>query len=142
MKKYIYLLLIPILIIIDQVIKYLVTHGLKLFGYTINYIINDKMILGYGGDYDIFFYIIILLILFLAIFVIEKPEKQNIAFIIMISGALSNLIDRIYYHGVIDYLHFGASGKINFNLADIYLVFGFFMYLFLLGRENEKKAHH
>lgn len=53
--------------------------------------------------------------------------------VLVISGALSNLIDRIAYGGVIDFIHFSINGWSwpIFNLADVWIVCGVIIMLIL-----------
>lgn len=59
-----------------------------------------------------------------------KAEYNNIsrysAWSIILSGALSNLIDRLIFHYVIDYLAFFTAA---INLADVLIVGGLLIYL-------------
>jgi len=51
--------------------------------------------------------------------------------LLIITGSVSNIIDRIYYQGVIDFifLHYNDWSYPVFNLADVYIVVGV-MYMF------------
>ena len=78
--------------------------------------------------------IIILGILF---WFIKFPQKKSISYllslIIIIAGALSNFIDRIFFSATIDYLRF-FTGVIN--LADVMIVAGALM--LLIGQKFNK----
>lgn len=130
------------LLIIDRAIKWWVTNNpqinLRFFG---NFL-NDGFILGYGKSFDLFFWASLLIILILALIVIKATDKENLALVIMFCGAFSNMFDRLIYGGVIDYFKINLSGTLHFNLADCYLIFGIFLYLFILGRQNEQKTSY
>ena len=55
----------------------------------------------------------------------ESKLLKTLAFILIIAGALSNLIDRILYHFTVDYLLIVTS---IVNLADAMIVVGFVVY--------------
>ena len=82
-------------------------------------------------------FIIILTIIILALIAYHlykqiKSDGQTKSFIIqyslfsILTGAVSNLIDRLTYHHTVDYI-FAFTGYIN--LADILIVAGFVVYL-------------
>ena len=56
----------------------------------------------------------------------EKSELNRFAFILIISGAIGNVLDRLRYGAVIDFLDFylGTHHWPAFNLADIYICTG------------------
>jgi signal peptidase II len=58
--------------------------------------------------------------------------------VLVLSGALSNLLDRITYGGVIDFIHFSINewSWPIFNLADVWIVSGVLLML-LLNSLNE-----
>ncbi|MCP5369171.1 MAG: signal peptidase II [Rickettsiaceae bacterium] len=60
---------------------------------------------------------------------IQDP-LQHIAIYLIISGALGNLIDRLFHGAVFDFLHFyyGEYAFPTFNIADIYISVGAFLY--------------
>lgn len=137
MKK-IWIILSVSLLLIDQIVKQILIVHPNIFGFSVSIIKNDRFILGYGPTFDFIFWVMIFLILLLSIWVIDKPPRQNFAFLIMLSGAASNLIDRVFRGGVIDYL---KIADLRCNLADIYLLIGLIYYLYLLGKENEKNQN-
>jgi signal peptidase II len=51
---------------------------------------------------------------------------------LILAGAISNLFDRLFYSGVIDFIHikFGANSFPIFNIADILIVTGVIWVLF------------
>lgn len=53
-------------------------------------------------------------------------DKNIIGELLVISGAISNVIDRVVYGGVIDFIHI-SLGKLSFpifNAADVFIVVG------------------
>ncbi len=140
-KNKIYIITL-VLIIIDQLIKIIIKSNMELYQeikiiknfFSIMYLKNT------GAAFSILENKTILLILFSVCFILIigkfiKKESDNINKIELISlgmilgGVFGNLIDRIIYKGVIDYLSFKI---INynfpvFNLADICITIGAFI---------------
>ncbi len=77
------------------------------------------------------FIIILLLLVYLIKFESTLVFSQNCFISLIIVGAISNLFDRIYYGGVIDFITFRL---INFqysifNLADIFIITGGILFI-------------
>ncbi len=73
-----------------------------------------------------------LLIIAVLCFYSAQPERtavQRAALFFIITGAASNVFDRIAYHGVIDYLSFWPQGF--FNIADMMIGIGITALIFL-----------
>lgn len=143
-----------IVLILDQIIKIIVTHNMKLNTsidiipkfFSILYVQNT------GAAFSILEDNTILLIIISALFVvildryIKKEEhftKLGVISLGMIMGGIfGNLIDRILRHSVIDYLSFTVL-KYNFpvfNLADIGITVGVGLYILsmILERKTQK----
>lgn len=123
-------------IIFDQVIKYLINNCLDLFSHVniINNFFYIANVHNTGAAWNIldgnrFFLIFIAIIAILSIYLLFiKNKKLNkldiISYGLLIGGIIGNLIDRIIYGYVIDYLEF-IIFKYHypiFNLADICIV--------------------
>lgn len=124
-------------LIIDQFLKIFISHFLSL-GESISVIKNFfaiKYVNNYGGAWSIFnnqvvflvlitFFILYLLIRYMNKF--KDNIRNAIAFGLLFGGIIGNLIDRICYGYVKDFLAFKIFGY-NFpvfNLADIAIVIG------------------
>lgn len=132
-------------LLVDQLLKWQATHnwqtphllfphvGWELFlntGAAFSLPINNKPIL-------FFTLIIISLITYLLIKELKKEQPSQpllLAWSIILSGALSNLLDRILHSYVIDYLVLGTA---IINLADILIVSGLLIYSTALLREKK-----
>lgn len=146
MKKRNIIIFSIILIIIDQIIKYLV-H---------NYIINDIVIINnffsitnlsnYGAAFGILsnnIYFLIFISLILIYFIISEIKKNNnkgniISLLMILSGALGNLIDRIFRGYVVDYMSFelfNISFPV-FNFADMLITFGTIYLIYIIIKEK------
>lgn len=65
---------------------------------------------------------------------------EKIAFMLIIAGAIGNLIDRIRFNAVVDFLdfHLGTYHWPAFNIADVLICCGVFLYLYYLIRNRKK----
>ncbi len=61
-----------------------------------------------------------------------RTNKQIIGETLVLIGAISNLADRFFYKGVIDFISISAYGWSwpAFNMADVYIVIGIFLIVF------------
>jgi signal peptidase II len=84
------------------------------------------------------FILISIVFLGLIIYYIKKHNKYNIEFIFVVGGLIGNLIDRIIFGYVIDYI--GVSiFKYNFpifNIADSFIVIG--ALIFVLRKDKKQ----
>lgn len=141
-----------LLVFFDQVIKFLVEKNLsKSSSITIiNNFFNITYVENKGAAFGIFsnstLILIIISIIFLYFFIKYLLEEKTyycfkIIYLVMIlSGVIGNLIDRIFRNFVIDYLDFTIFSYDFpvFNLADILIVVGaFFLILDLFIRGDE-----
>ena len=84
-------------------------------------------------------------VLFLAISLVRSTAiSEAVAYGVVIGGALGNILDRIRFGGVTDFLDFyiGTTHWPAFNLADVFVVCGVGLLLITAGREHAaiKKA--
>lgn len=127
-----------IVLIIDQFIKLLVKNNLKLYQkieiipnfFSINYVENKGAAFSLLENNTTLIIIMSVIIILLIDNLIKKEKTFNtlatFSLGIIIGGIFGNLIDRILYHSVIDYLSF-AIFKYHFpifNFADIGITIG------------------
>ena len=119
-----------LVILLNQITEYiLLTHNLILTK-------NHNLIFGLGPQLGPFLDITILIILFLAIFVVYKTVFI-FPLAVIIGGALSNLIDRIFRGGVLDFLHLKISSQdIFFNASDIIILLGVIIYFIIVIKQR------
>jgi len=121
------LILLTILFLTDRLIKYLVLD-------TGRYTLNEGFALGILKDSNNNYVLILLfgLIFVLTYSVLTRWKKYDVfsklAMLSIILGSLSNLLDRIMYNGVIDYISLPRFPV--FNIADGMIVVGI-VYLFI-----------
>ena len=77
-------------------------------------------------------------------FFIKKNKKEPLAlwsFTFILAGAIGNLIDRIYYGYVIDflYLHVNDFYWPAFNIADSFITIGAFLLIFDMMKKSREK---
>jgi len=113
--------LILLLIIVDQVTKYL-------FGF----VFNTGGAFGILKGWNVLFIVINLIVLGLCVYY-YKIKKYRIALIFLISGIVGNLIDRIYFGHVRDFIDLIFWPV--FNLADMYNVIGVVLLIMILWKK-------
>jgi signal peptidase II len=153
-KNIIVVLCIILLIIFDQIIKFLIVNNLYNNDIIIinnflklTYITNTGAALGILNNNIMFLIIISILLIW---YLIKEINKENIntnntiSLSLILSGALGNLIDRIFRGYVVDYISFTLFNKEMpiFNLADILITFGIIILLYIVVKEgkNDKKS--
>lgn len=142
---------ILLLILIDQISKILVSMWIpyKQEITIIPALLNFTYIKNTGAAFSLLegkqtlFIIITILVLIFGFFLIYKKNltKQEIIIYSLIGGGIiGNLIDRIIYKSVIDFIsitifnyHFAI-----FNLADTFIVIGVLLYIIFIGKEELK----
>ena len=148
MKKRTYKIIITIsliIIFIDQVSKLLVT---KLLSHTIGneyfgleFVQNTGMAFGFndGNVKNIILTIFVLVVIFNFIKnQIERiDDKTAVAISLAIGGGISNLLDRFFRGGVIDFIKIYKIP--NFNVADICIVIGWVLIVIFLIDFSRKK---
>jgi len=95
-----------------------------------------------GGKFSLFFALSSLVIsLGLAIWMIRAKDKPtSFALALVIGGALGNVIDRIRFGAVIDFIDFyvGSYHWPAFNIADSCIAIGAFVMLFITLKNSEE----
>ena len=88
--------------------------------------------------------IIIIISIIISIMIYKNNGFKKISLIFVLSGALGNLFDRIYYSAVPDFIdfHFNDFHWFVFNVADIFITLGIicliFDEIFVNNKKNEK----
>lgn len=82
-------------------------------------------------------------VLFLAVSLVRATRRAEVlAYGSVIGGALGNIVDRLRFGGVTDFLDFyvGTTHWPTFNLADVFVVCGVGLLLIVSGRDAAKPA--
>ena len=128
-------LLLAVFIILDQYAKYYAVLKLKnqppyvlVDGvFELRYLENRGAAFGLLQGQKFFFIFIALLVVCVILYVIIKAPYQkqyiklHMALVLIASGAAGNVIDRIRYDYVVDFLYFSLINFPIFNVADIYV---------------------
>ena len=139
-------LLTAILIAADQATKYFAVHRLKgqapypvVDGvFELHYLENRGAAFGMLQGQKFFFIFIAAVILGIIVYVLWKMPYQkryvklHITLVFIASGALGNMIDRVRYDYVVDFLYFSLINFPVFNVADIYVTLAAFALAALL----------
>ena len=146
------LICVIVLVLIDQYTKLLAVRHLS--GGDVRVLITDVLELrylensgaafGFMQNQKILFLLIASLVVLLIIYVIfrmpvdKRYRALNILLVMIMSGALGNMIDRIRNPYVVDFIYISAINFPIFNMADIYVtVSAFFFVLLILFYYNE-----
>lgn len=133
-----------VLIIVDQVIKYFVVAYLKPIEYfnvienilRFRYVENTGAVFGSFATHTLFLTIFSVLLLGFVIyfFVTNKNKSKLMSFclLLMISGGIGNIIDRIRLHYVVDYIEPLFVDFAVFNFADCCITIGAFTLIIYL----------
>lgn len=150
-----YFILIAVLVMVDQVLKYLAQAFLKPI--STFPLVQNVFHLTYGentgavfsilqGKQTFLIMITSLVTLFLIVYLIQNYKSQNrlllISLTFIISGALGNLTDRIRLNYVVDFFDFNLVNYPIFNMADVFIVSGsiYIAYFVLLSQSiNSRK---
>lgn len=126
-------LLLIFLIAVDQVTKYFAinalmdTQSLVIWEgvFELHYLENRGAAFGMLQGQKVFFVLIAVIILAVIVYVLLKTPYQkmytklHISLIFIASGAIGNLIDRLRFDYVVDFLYFSLINFPVFNVADI-----------------------
>lgn len=94
--------------------------------------LNNQMVFGLAGN-NITAYLVSLLIFTILVFFYLK-QILTLEIGLVLAGLLSNVLDRVFYGGVIDYFSIFFIPK--FNLADILIVVGSIILVYKIVRSS------
>lgn len=145
-----YILTIIALIVIDQISKYLALNNLANIGsipiieniFHLTYVENRGAAFGMFQNNQIVFIIVALVASIVGLYYIYKKKLNllgNISIVLIISGAIGNLIDRVRLGFVVDYFDFRFIWDYVFNVADIFVVVGtILLCIYIIVFEKDK----
>ncbi len=152
-NKVVYLTL-SIVLLIDQIVKLLVKTNMNLNEeisiipnfFSIQYLKNTGAAFSILENQTILLVVTSIICISVIGYYLKKEENltppvESISFGLILGGILGNLIDRIIYQGVIDFLSFKIF-KYNFpvfNIADIGITIGVFLLLIIYISRDIKK---
>ena len=148
-----YEIVILLLIGLDQLSKIWAINDLKAIGsipiiqnvFHLTYVENRGAAFGMFQNNQIVFVLIALVASIFGLYYLHKkkiPMVGRVGIILIIAGAIGNLIDRVRLGFVVDYFDFRFIWEYVFNVADIYVVVGTILLciyiLFIEGKEQVK----
>ena len=149
-KKELLIILGIFIILLDQITKaILIGKNITIIPNILNftYTENTGVAFGIGSSNLILIIIVNIVVLGIIIkFIKERKEQVNfsilISLILILSGGIGNLIDRIVRGYVIDFIDVNLFNFPNFNIADISISIGIISLIFILCNSilKEKKA--
>lgn len=129
-----------ILIFLDQITKYLIRKNFVLHQtkqltsfLALTYTTNTGVVFGLFEGFNLFFSLVIMLILFIFLYFAKSIKKDigetlgNFVICLIFSGGIGNLIDRLFLGKVTDFIDLQWNYKNIwpiFNLADSYVFVG------------------
>ena len=139
-------------VLLDQVIKILISFYMNINEsitiinnfFNMTYVKNEgaawSMLSGNRLLLIILGLIAINVIYFLFIYNKKLTKKEEISYGLLIGGIVGNMVDRVVYGSVIDYLDFNIFGYNYpiFNLADILIVTSVILILFFTFKEKHE----
>ena len=147
----IYELIIILLISIDQISKLWALNYLKNVGsipiiqnvFHLTYVENRGAAFGMFQNNQVIFIIVALMASIYGLYYLHKNSVNivgKIGILLIISGALGNLIDRVRLGFVVDYFDFRIIWEYIFNTADIFVVLGtILLCIYILFYEDNKE---
>lgn len=136
-----YLALTTILVVIDQITKYLTVENIALHEVieVIPNILSFTYIRNSGAAFSIlegqmlFFYIVTVIVIVFLLYYMYTEARENkilgVLLSIVLAGTIGNFIDRLLYQYVIDMFQLEFIDFAIFNVADTYLTVGVFLLL-------------
>lgn len=150
------LILIAVLTFADQILKYIVAQNIDLYDiievikigstkiFSLTHVRNDGAawsIMAGKSWFLIGLPIVVILLGLFYLFHIRKGSKiEIVSLAVLISGGIGNLIDRIRFREVVDYIKFEPIDFPVFNFADICVVIGGILFCLSILHEDRKKT--
>ena len=130
-----YEIILAILIGLDQIIKYWALNSLKEVNsipvinniFSLTYVENRGAAFGMLQNNQSIFILVAAVASCFGLYYLHSKKVNNlgkIGILLVISGAIGNLIDRVRLGFVVDYLDFHIIWSYVFNLADCFVVVG------------------
>ncbi len=140
------LIMILVLVAIDQITKYLAVRflqdkpAIKIIDgvLELNFLKNSGAAFGMLQNQKVFFILVAVLILLIIAYVLfrmpddKKYTYLHIILVMIASGAVGNMIDRIRQDYVVDFIYFVLINFPIFNVADIYVTVSTFVFVILI----------
>ena len=157
MNKYLYFILILIYVLLDQLTKLLIIKNIPYHSviqlndyFSIVNVGNTGIAFSMFQNNNIFFIVLVSLVLIYIIFFIIKNNKeftklQINCFLLILSGGIGNLIDRIFRGAVVDFIDIGYKEVYRwpaFNFADSCVCVGIILFVISILFSNKNKKNN
>ena len=157
MNKYLYFILILIYVLLDQLTKLLIIKNIPYHSFiqlndyfSIVNVGNTGIAFSMFQNNNIFFIVLVSLVLIYIIFFIIKNNKeftklQINCFLLILSGGIGNLIDRIFRGAVVDFIDIGYKEIYRwpaFNVADSCVCVGIILFIISILFSNKNKKNN
>ena len=135
--------LLPLIIVLaDASTKYYFRSNTIDIGFlSLHFVKNYGAAFGILQNQKLFLLIIPIVALFIIAYYLRSMKKENILFyalLLLLGGTIGNLIDRIFFGYVIDFIDLGFFP--SFNLADSAITIGVLIVSYQLIQRHDKKA--
>ncbi len=154
LKYTIYFLICALMVAVDQISKYFAVINLKGRENTVwiknvfelQYVENDGAAFSsFSGKQGFLLVVTIAVMLFVIFEFVRIPDGKRYAwlridFLMIVAGALGNMIDRVRQGYVVDFFYFVPINFPRFNVADIYVTLAMpllIILLFFVYKDNE-----
>lgn len=117
-----------IIIILDRVTKFIFFNSSS-----INKGAAFSILQGYN-----WLFILVALIVIIYIFIKRNEKLYQIGMGFLLGGTIGNLIDRIFYDGVIDFITFLSIPK--FNISDVSNIIGALLIVYIMNQDDKRPA--
>ena len=143
-----------VLILLDFLTKFLIIHSFNINEgiILINNFLKFIYIKNSGAAFGLLnnnIYILIIITIALISYLIYELIKCNnklyfFSYLLILCGALGNLIDRVFRGYVVDFISFTLFGRemAIFNVADIYITFGVILFIFSIFKEGKHERNN
>jgi len=93
--------------------------------------------------YNFFTFLIFVVIIFIIYLITKTDPIRKYSFLLVLSGALGNLCDRLFYKAVPDFIDFHIENFhwFIFNVADIFISLGVIFLILIEIIDNKKKSN-
>ena len=146
-----YEVIVAILIGLDQIIKYWALNNLQGVGsipvinniFNLTYVENRGAAFGMLQNNQTIFIAVAAIASCYGLYYLHTKKVNNIGkigILLVLSGAIGNLIDRVRLGFVVDYLDFHIIWSYVFNLADCFVVVGtILLCIYIITSEEDEK---
>ena len=127
--NYCHFVVVVLFFLVDQISKFIIVralplhHSVKVLPFLhFTYVANTGTVWGLLQGKNFMFIIIMIVVIFFIVFFLWKQVDNTFALLLILSGAIGNLFDRVFRGKVIDFIDVGFWPV--FNLADSYVTIG------------------